>query len=609
MAKDFDIYCERNLMVKDKETGQIVPLSSVINWEQRQLITRVLDDLAHGRPVRYIILKARKVGISTIIEALAYWWTTTHRYVTSVIMAHEVGASNVLYEMFRTYYDFSHPHFQPDRKYNTKKDLVFDVEDQVKEQYKAEGRKPPGLGSQIKTLVAAPGRGRGDTPRFFHGSEVAFWDKTADTVSGALQGVPLAPETFQFLESTANGVGGYFYDEWQLAKKGESSFQPLFFAWHQHAGYELPGTIDAYDEEERELLKIFADANYPVESWDRKLTWRRAKKREFRSNPKEFYQEYPSTDMEAFLSSGRPVFDTATLLKMEQHALNQPKPKFGQVIPNSDLSAKEKFLFEGIPALFEGQDPTPLKVWELPLKEETYTIAVDVSEGKSIESSDNKENDYSVADVQRVTPDGLNKTVARWRGHIDPDLLGDVVYALGMFYNTALVGVEINNQGLVTVQSLRNKFYHNLYMRETSEENLFQERTSKMGFRTDKKTKPKIIQNLVTAIREGDIVDTDVVFIRECLTYVRDDQGFTNAQVGTFDDTVIAKAINLELAEYQALNQTYAKDHIQKPIKRFIHGETSTSLQSPHGTSRRSSASSAIERRRRARAARRTRVH
>ena len=68
--------------------------------------------------------------------------------------------------------------------------------------------------------------------------------------------------------------------------------------------------------------------------------------------------------------------------------------------------------------------------------------------------------------------------------------------------------------------------------------------------------------------RDGDIIDSDVVFIRECMTYVRDDQGFTNAQEGMFDDTVMAKAINLKLADFSSLDAEYAKDHINKPIKR-----------------------------------------
>jgi hypothetical protein len=600
IAADFYIYCERNLMIQDKISGNIVPFK--LNWAQKLLVERVMDDIAHGRPVRYIILKARQMGLSTVIEALGFWWTTTHKNIKTVIIAHETEASGNLYQMFKRYFDNSHPTFQPRRKYNNKKELVFDVDDTIKEEYKAQGKPSPGLGSEIKTLVAKEGKGRSATIHFFHGSEVAFWEAKADVVSSAIQAVPLAANTFAFLESTANGVGGFFYDEWQFAKKGESAFKPLFFAWHEHSEYEIAGEVSSYDDEEQELLAIFEEKGYPKESWDRKILWRREKKKEFRSDPKKFYQEYPKDDMEAFLSSGRPVFEIGELVKMEQIAQKAPAPTFGQILANPDSNSTQKFIFDEVPVNFQDQDPTPLKVWDLPEKGEKYTIGVDVSEGKLNAESADKKNDYSVIDITRVSD---LKTVARWRGHIDPDLLGAVVFSIGTFYNTALVGVEINNHGLTTVQHLRNKFYRNLYMRETSEEHQFQERTALMGWRTDRKTKPIIINNLVQAIRENDIIDLDVVFIRECMTYVRDDQGHTNAQEGMYDDTVMAKAIALQLTNFNSINAEYAKENIHKPVKRNTNATRSnTTLETiAAGTVRRSSNVEAVQRRRAARAA------
>lgn len=567
---DFYIYCERNLVIQDKTSGELVTFKP--NWAQRILIDLVMEDIKNGVPVRYIILKARQMGFSTVIEALAYWWTTTHRNIRTIIMAHETEASTNLYNMFKRYFDNCHKFFQPIRKYNNKKELVFDVDDATKEDYKKDGKKSPGLNSEIKTLVAREGKGRGSTTHFFHGSECAFWENQADVTSAALQSIPLAANTFAFIESTANGVGGYFYDEWQFAKKGESAFKPLFFPWHSHHEYEIPGEVSNYNDEELELLKIFEEKEYPKESWNRKILWRRAKMKEFRSDPKKFYQEYPKDDMEAFLSSGRPVFDTANLVKMEQIA-QKIQPMFGNIIPNPDSSSHIKYIFDEVAKLDDRQDPTPLKVWDLVEKGEKYCIGVDVSEGKIAIGGNKDVNDWSVVTVIRQKD---LKTVARWRGHIDPDLLGGVVFSIGTYYNTALVGVEVNNHGLTTVQHLRNKFYRNLYMRETNEENQFQERTSLMGWRTDRKTKPIIINNLVQALRENDIIDLDIVFIRECMTYIRDDQGHTNAQEGMYDDTVIATAIALQMTDFNSINVQYAKDNIYKPVKRNYNARGTT---------------------------------
>ncbi len=623
IAEDFYIYCERNLMIQDKESGEIVPF--ILNWAQKKLVRMVMEDLSNGVPVRHIILKARQMGLSTVIEALGFWWTTTHRNIKTVIMAHETEAATNLYEMFKRYFDYSHPQFQPDRKYNNKKELVFDVDDRIKEEISehvascgdpncGQPHKSPGLASQIKTMVAKEGKGRSATIHFFHGSEVAFWEVKADVVSAAMQAVPLAKNTFAFLESTANGVGGFFYKSWFNAKSKKSNLRAVFFAWHEHNEYELDapeGGLQYYDDEEAKLLDLFQKRGYERWRWDRKIVWRREKKKEFLDDPKKFYQEYPSTDMEAFLASGRPKFDMDMLVKMWQHADDNPEHVYGQVVPNPDPTETERYVFEEVPVSMQGIDPTPLKLWELPIKRDPnektpaakYSIGVDVSEGKLNQESERKENDYSVIDVMNVA---TNKTAARWRGHIDPDLLGAVVYQIGIFYNSALVGVEVNNHGLTTVQSLRNKSYPNLYMRESSEDNRFQERTAVMGWRTDKKSKPVIINNLQKAIREGDIIDLDVVFLTECQTYVVDDQGYTNAQEGQFDDCVMAKAIALEMANYNTLESSDLISKISKPIKRNKNASSnSTSLESiaTGGARRSSSSQEAVQRRRAARAA------
>ena len=595
IAKDFYLFAERNLMIKEKMTKQLVPLIDVLNWEQRALVENVIKDLKAGRPIRYIVLKARQMGISTIIEALCYWWTSTHRYVTSVIIAHEKNAVSALYKMFRRYYEYSHPYFKPDRKYNTKNELVFDVSDEIKKECDEQGVPSPGLQSEIKTMVAADGKGRADNINFFHGSETAFWDDSADIVSSALQAVPMSPESFVFLESTANGIGGYFYDEWQLAKRGESQFVPLFFPWHQHYKYELPATdesIGDLDEEEQVLYELFEENGYPRESWARKIAFRRRKKLEFRTDPKKFYQEYPATPEEAFLASGRPVFDTRMLQKMEKLALDKASIfpyKCGEIIKNPDSMSQDKYIFREIRRVGEF-DPSPLRLWWLPEPGKKYVIGVDVSEGIEIESSKGKEADYSVIDVMEVES---RKTAARWRGYIDPDLLGNVVFSIGKFYNDALVGIEVNNHGIATAANLKNNFYRNLYMRETSEDEQFQVRTTKFGWRTDKKTKPIMISELQRAIREGDIIDLDIVFIREAMSYVKRDDGSMAAQEGQHDDTVMAKAITLQMADWMPYNTEYAKENIHKPVKRRKYetdsGDTknTTTLSRARKTSRR----------------------
>lgn len=558
IAKDFYLYCEKNLKITNKKS-ELVRLRP--NQAQRKLVDAVFDDLKWGRPVRYIVLKARQMGLSTIIEALCYWWAATHKYVSASIVAHERDGAENIYQMFQRYYDNASTEFRPATKYYTKHDLTFDNE------------KGTGIKSQIRTAVAKKsGTGRSQTNRFVHGSEVAFWEDSADIVSGLLQTVPLLQETFIFLESTANGMGGYFYDTWMKAKKGESNFKPFFFPWHEHDEYELnvpPKML--LDPEERELIKLFKELGYPEKSWKRKLQWRRTKMKEFVHDPEKFMQEYPSTDIEAFIASGRPVFNTKSLIKMDQAA---DRTKFEMY----ELSGDRKKV---IPTKIDGFDEATLKkfqglrVWEKPHDDHKYVIGADVAEGLEVISDDGREGDYSVATVMDRT---TRKTVARYRAHIDPDAFGNFLYLLGHWYNEATIGVEVNNQGIATIQRLRDRLYRKLYMREHGHDELFEEPTAKMGWRTDKSSKYIMIADLAKALRDFDIIDYDPWFIRECMTYVRDESGRTNAQEGHHDDCVMATAIALQLFDWKDIDRDPPKPSNPLTGRSRIAGQVSTSI-------------------------------
>lgn len=536
ICQDFYLFCAKNLWITNKK-GELIKL--IPNEAQVALTRAVVDDLFYGRPVRYIVLKARQLGLSTIIEAIAYWWTATHPYVNTAIAAHDSDASQNIYRMFQRFYENTDRVFRPQSKYYTQNDLTFDND------------KGTGLQSSIKTFVAKRGGvGRSSTNRFLHCSEVAFWENGTEIVAGLLQTVPLAEETFIFLESTANGVGSYFYEEWQLAKKGDSEFKPFFFAWHAHSEYEMnvPPKLK-YTPEERDLLRQFKDLNYPERTWKRKLMWRRAKMKQFRSDPEKFMQEYPSNDTEAFLASGRPVFDIKKLIEMERIANSKSAPIPEYIYLHGNWNHQDA----------EVVDNSPFRVWNRPKYGEKYVIGVDVAEGLET-------GDYSVIDVMR-TSDMM--TVARWRGHTDPDLLGEEVCLIGWWYNNALVGIESNNHGLTTLQRVRDKFYRNLYMREQGKDELFETSTIKMGWRTDRKTKPLMIDELAKALRDNDIIDYDITFIRECMTYVRDDRGLTNAQEGQHDDCVMAKAISLQLCNWYTPDRIPLSIHKPLPTRNY----------------------------------------
>src|SRR3546814_17873500 len=79
-------------------------------------------------------------------------------------------------------------------------------------------------GYQVAT-AGAKATGRSMTVQYFHGSEVAFWPFAADHAAGVIQAVPDIAGTALILESTANGIGNYFHQQWQRAEAGQSAYR------------------------------------------------------------------------------------------------------------------------------------------------------------------------------------------------------------------------------------------------------------------------------------------------------------------------------------------------------------------------------------------------
>jgi hypothetical protein len=71
--------------------------------------------------------------------------------------------------------------------------------------------------------------------------------------------------------------------------------------------------------------------------------------------------------------------------------------------------------------------------------------------------------------------------------------------------------------------------------------------TMKMGWQTNLRTKPFMIDKLAEFIREFHLGIYSDLIIAEAFTYIIEDNGKTNAQPGTHDDTIMACAIMLQL--------------------------------------------------------------
>lgn len=339
-------------------------------------------------------------------------------------------------------------------------------------------------GSVIESHPAANNPARGRTASLMILDEWAFMPNPDDAWASVEPATDIGGRIIAL--STANGWGNTFHGMWVGAVKDDNNFKPVFFPWNA-----VPERDDAwYESKKRQML------------------------------PWQLAQEYPSTPEEAFIQSGNPVFDLDLL-----NGITPEEPLVG-VLAGNDPRRRE----------FQPSPTGPLSVWESPKRGATYAMGVDVAQGLA-------HGDYSSLHVVNVET-GL--VAATWHGHLDPDLFGLEVAAVGWWFNAALAGIEINNHGLTTAKAVQRIGYPNIYYRKrlgSRRETLSEE----LGWMTTRTTKPFIIDGLNAALR-GELTVLCEATRQELLTYVRAADGSTSGS--PHDDRVISLAIAQEMRRH-----------------------------------------------------------
>lgn len=505
---DPKLYMEELLFIQDKN-GQLTRFQ--LNWAQNRVLAELQRQEKLGIPARVVILKARQLGITTFFSGLGFRKAANNKNTEVGIISHKNDASRKVLEKVKLFYENLPPLLQPMQKNSNANELIFDNPAPSARQKILN----PGLHSRIAIETAVNKNAfRGSTLQFLHLSELAFWPYPEETMTSALQAVPQNAGTVVAVESTANGIGNYFHRLWQSAERGESEFVPLFFPWHAEPTYRLPVPPGFQrSEEEEELAQEFGLT-------DEQICWRRwCLRANCNGDINKFHQEYPATPHEAFIASGRPVFDIQIL---EQHLKECASPvAMGRVVERNG-EPHFQTVYNGF-----------LSIWEYPKAGREYTIGIDTAQGL-------ENGDYSVMMVFDLR---THCQVAEWHGHIDADLLGTEAALLGRFYNDAWLVPEINNTGIATLAALRRARYGRIYRRRTTAEALSDAPKDNYGWYTSGKTKPLLIDNFAAFIRDnvGKIRSRQLVM--ECQSYVYDASGRTNAQEGCYDDRVMAAAL------------------------------------------------------------------
>jgi len=373
-------------------------------------------------------------------------------------------------------------------------------------------------------------------------SEAAFYRDFGTLMTGLMQRIPRSADSGVIVESTANGMGGDFYDLCQMAMdpRRPTGWGFVFFAWWEHPENRIKAPVNF--KLTRDELGELAKYNLTVDQ----LCWRRWMiETACEGKVERFRQEHPADAQEAFQSSGRTIFDMGAVNRMRAI---QSAPRGRLEVIDSGLEKRVQFLQSD-----DGRGE--LVIYQLPRQGGRYIIGADHAEGidpKAKQGAGNSDPDYSSATVLDVA---TGEEVAKIKERYEPGPWADRLYWLGKFFNWAFVTPEQKAVGkavigaLLTATADRQGYPLELiYAKQRDPSDRRSPLLQELGYDTNTIFRPVLISGLDRAIREGAIQLHDPETIQQLREFVRKPNG--REEGTTHDDDVFGAALAVEGLPY-----------------------------------------------------------
>ncbi len=489
----FEDWCVNNLWIVDKE-AKLMPFR--LRAIQQAYLEAKARAAAAGKPKRFLLLKYRQGGFTTLEQALSYHLATKKPNAAVLTLADTQRKTSDIFKIVHRFYQ--NDPSQPKRKGQGNA-------------YRMEFEE---LDSRfICGTAMANSEARGGTYQRVHGSEVAFWCQGGDQIAKqreVMAGLEEASARGELvLETTPNGLE-LFCDLYQRAKRGENDYTPIFLPWFSDiANRETVGRDESahimanLTEKEDELVRLHRlDAG--------QIKWRRRTERRLGVLMR---QEHPEDDISCFMTSGQCRFNQQVVVEtLESIAdyLDPEKPATGVDVRWIDRRVHEV-------------------VWEKPEEGVEYVAGMDVSEG--VEGGDS-------SGVGILRRDNCRQ-VAAIHGLAAPQDMAKLAVDLCRRYNNAVLAVERENHGhaaLLKCVELKYRKY------------LYCEKPNRVGWSTNAVTRPVMIDDLAELLDDPDVAREwvrDRLFLQECLTFVRQGHKF-EASAGAHDDCLMKWAIAVQ---------------------------------------------------------------
>lgn len=504
-------------IVVDKNQKTMPFFLNDVQHDFMDTLNKAIEDFNTGEitDISLLVLKGRQQGFTTLVTAYQLACSILNKNFQGYTLADKSDNSEAIFQNKAKFpYSQLPEALKPTEKYNNRKQLLFEK-----------------INSSWAVDTATKDVGRSRTVNFFHGSECAFWKDGISPIQGAL-GEAFTKNCIKIYESTANG-----YNDYQTMWRSGVHIN-CFYEWWRTKEYNI---TFRNEEAKADFLRSIDEGKGWI--YDR-LRWLRDEKQ---LTPEQLHwywnkydkyidkdlikQEYPCTPHEAFLLSGKNVFDTETILTRLE---NLKKPiKTGYFTYDYDgLKIKN--------IQWVNDRNGYIKLYQMPNVPQftQYCIGGDTSgEG----------SDFFTGHVLDAR---TGEQVATLKHQFDEDQYAKQMYCLGKYYKDALIGIEANFSSY-PIMELQRLGYTKQYTREAQD--TYTGKTEKrFGFKTTSLTRPTIIARLIAIVREHCDTINDKDTLEELLTIIRNEKGRIEAPEGGHDDQMMGLAIAHHVREQVA---------------------------------------------------------
>lgn len=516
-----------------------------------------------ARTGRDLVLKARKLGMSTLELARDVWYWLMHPGVAVRVLCQTETEHGMKQDFARTI----------SLMLTSLEEKGLSIPTSASAGGKGRWQLVAAAGGGVLEVLEAGAstqtadkKGRGGTTHRLHCTEIAFWEAAAATMDSVLNSVTApAPATEITIESTPNGIstndedargGPYFHRMWKRATSPEGDeFFPHFFPW-----YELPerrltldeGETVTPDQQPIEERRVREEQCVALGVDQEQLKWFRAQVRA--KGLMRVDKELPTDPTTCFIASGSCLCEKSVTERLIAAAMAAERAR---------PMVLTRLVYSGCSAY--------LRMYEPPTAGMAYWIFGDTSGGEGGDP----------CALQVWTREAHPRHVATLHGQVRPIELGRLAVAIALRYNGATVAIERNNMGgTVLSEMLRRNMLADVLADERMVRDGFadvpaqlalrqiaavpweqarqmveqgktragyakvwKDQDEKPGWITSGPSRSHALASFEQAHRDGSWASRDLELLDELRTFVVDAWGRAAARGGANDDLVICAAI------------------------------------------------------------------